>query len=247
MFQFNRMYIYRYCDLRKIPTHSHNAHEIVYYERGSGITNIGENCFFYEPNTFTVTPKGLKMNETHQSSTTPWCIMINTDEPLVPQILKDTADKRIFGFFKKIREEQYRTQKNKQQALDAYCTLMMIEIMRMTETDYEPRNLFGKVISEIEYNLLQPIDLKHLADMTNYSYEHFRHMFKRFYGISPQKYIINQRLRHAMRLLKEQPNYTATYISEICQFPNYNQFRIHFEQETGMSPAAYRLQFKQNK
>lgn len=244
MVQFSRMYVYRYCDLRKIHMHKHNALEVVYYEQGSGITNIGENTYSYEPNTFTVTPKETFMNEIHQTSTTPWCVMLDMNGfELKPGIYKDTKDRKIFRLIQKIWKENYNDSAVfRKEALDALCMLFVIEISRMLDENYEVKNRFAKVIREMEYNFLNEIDMQELAAITHYSYEHFRHLFKRFYGVSPKKYIQNCRLNYAKQMLKDERHYTATYISEICRFSNYNQFRILFKESTGLSPQAYRKQ-----
>ncbi|MBQ7040429.1 MAG: helix-turn-helix transcriptional regulator [Clostridia bacterium] len=240
MIKFSRMFVYRYCDLRKIPYHKHDCLEVVYYEQGTGITNIDGKVYSYEPNTFTITPKETLMNEIHTDSTTPWCVLLDVgDFKLRTGIYKDTEDKKIFELIKKIRREHYGVHPLKQEALDALSSLLIIEISRIAEADYEAKNLFSKVIREIELNCLNEIDVNKLADMTYYSYDRFRHLFKQYYGLSPKKYIIKCRIEQAKRMLGDKTN-TITYVSEVCQFVSYNQFRVLFKEYTGMTPKEYR-------
>lgn len=240
MIKYSRMYIYRYCDLRKIPYHKHDCLEIVYYEQGSGVTTIDGKTYSYEPNTFTVTPKETLMNEIHAESTTPWCVLIDVGELELKQgVYKDTENRKIFDIIKKIHKEQHGIQDYKTEALDALSTLLVIEIARISEADYQAKSIFGKVIREIELNCLNEIDVHELANMTYYSYDRFRHLFKQYYGMSPKKYITKCRLEQAKRMLENKKN-TIIYISEICKFANYNQFRVLFKEYTGMSPKEYR-------
>lgn len=62
---------------------------------------------------------------------------------------------------------------------------------------------------------MENIDLASLARMGNYSYDYFRHTFKKKYGMSPKKYQVECRLRHAAGMLMN-TDYNCTEIARLC-------------------------------
>jgi AraC family transcriptional activator of pobA len=79
-----------------------------------------------------------------------------------------------------------------------------------------------------------------LSEMSGYSYDRFRHLFKERFGSSPLRYLLLKRLDYAKSLLQ----HTQMHISEVSAaagFVNDAQFCNMFKREVGLTPRAFRL------
>lgn len=243
---FNSFHIWRQEKVGYIRPHTHPYTELVFYEFGSGTTEIGGTQFQYEPNTFAIALPNTLMDERHSTLTNPWCVLMDISPDmncLVNGVFPDTEDGIIFRLLKQMKDEQAMKFYHYKEALNSLTELLSIQIERIQNIDSDKKNFFKDVINYIEEHYFEDIDLANLADITNYSYDHFRHLFKEVYGISPKSYIINRRLDQA-KVLLQQGGYTVTSIAQLCGFSNGNQFSKLFKKHTGLSPGDYRKKYQ---
>ena len=85
-------------------------------------------------------------------------------------------------------------------------------------------------------------DTAALARLLGVSQERLNRLFHRqtIYR-TPEAYIDNIRLLSAMRMLREQPNYTIAVIAEEAGFGNVRTLQRRFQEALGMTPVEYRL------
>lgn len=244
---YEALYIYRQREILNIKEHQHNITELVYFEHGTGITMIDGVDYSYKPHTFTITRPHTRMDEQHHTLTTTWCLYmdINPSMNLLDNgIYNDTNDHQIFQLLMKIRNEQAAKLYHHEDMLNALTEQILVETERIQDIKSAEKGVFIDVINAIEENYYYDIDLEQLAALTNYSYDHFRHLFKKAYGISPKGYIMNRRITQAKHLLK-QGSYNATYVAQLCGFSSDAQFNKIFKKYTGYSPGEYKkLQHK---
>lgn len=81
--------------------------------------------------------------------------------------------------------------------------------------------------------------LAKIASMSDRSF--FRH-FRRAVGMTPQEWLLEERLR-AARALLEQRDIPLERIAERTGFGNADLLRYHFRRSVGLSPTAYRRSF----
>lgn len=239
---FYSFHIWRQEKIGYIRPHTHPYTELVFYEYGSGSTKIGGTEYQYEPNTFSVTLPETPMDERHKTLTNPWCVLMDITPDmnyLYNGVFTDTEDGIIFKLLKQIKDEQSMKLYHYKESLNSLTELLTIHIERIQNIDSDKKNLFKDVINYIEDHYYEDIDIARLANITNYSYDHFRHLFKEVYGISPKNYIINRRLDQA-KVLLQQSNHTITYIAQLCGFSNNNHFSKLFRKYTGLTPKDYR-------
>lgn len=87
----------------------------------------------------------------------------------------------------------------------------------------------------LDTDLQMPEVAKHL----NMSYSSFRHLFKKYTGLSPTQYFINIKIHLAKRMLQN----SVTSIKEISYLLNFETpeyFAKLFKKKTGMSPTEFR-------
>ncbi|EWH08977.1 AraC family transcriptional regulator [Catenovulum agarivorans DS-2] len=96
-------------------------------------------------------------------------------------------------------------------------------------------------INLIQQNLHNPPQIKALAELCNFSLEHFSRSFKQAFNISPKRYILATQLAKAKKMLLLE-DLLIERIAEQCGFGDIYHFSKTFKQEVGLSPTEYRRQ-----
>ena len=107
----------------------------------------------------------------------------------------------------------------------------------------------GQLLALIEMRVEQDMlhqdpnfDTAALAHLLGVSQERLSRLFhKQTIYRTPEAYIDNIRLLSAMRLLREEPNYTIAVIAEEAGFGNVRTMQRRFQDAVGMTPVEYRL------
>lgn len=85
---------------------------------------------------------------------------------------------------------------------------------------------------------------KDLAELLGVSMNRLNQLFRhQTIHRTPDAYIDNLRTLAALRLLREQPNYTIAVIAEEAGFSNVRTLQRRIQEVIGMSPVEYRLMF----
>jgi AraC family transcriptional activator of pobA len=92
----------------------------------------------------------------------------------------------------------------------------------------------------IDENFNQKIAIEDLADIAGYSYHHYRHLFKKKFGVSPIRYLMDKRMEKARSMLRC-TDLSITTIAMQCGFSNDAQFCTLFKREIGETPRSYRM------
>ena len=97
-------------------------------------------------------------------------------------------------------------------------------------------------IDYIQANLEAKIKLDDLAQLTNISSYYFCRLFKRSTGLTPYRYVLQQRIELGKRLLKQE-DLPIAEISLTCGFANQSSFTTAFHKLVGVTPKAYQKEF----
>lgn len=100
-----------------------------------------------------------------------------------------------------------------------------------------------KVAERINAEFAETITVASLAKEFGYSTDYFSHVFKKAFGVSPQRYVINKRIAAAKHLLIT----TDKNVSEIALFCGFNDalyFTRIFSKEIGVAPTTFRERLK---
>lgn len=103
-----------------------------------------------------------------------------------------------------------------------------------------PNNPIFEVTEFIKQNLAENMNLKNLSDKACMSSASFYRFFKRELGMSPIEYILNEKIKHAKKLLKN----PGLQINEVCYlsgFEDANYFIRLFKKHEGITPKQYQL------
>jgi len=91
-------------------------------------------------------------------------------------------------------------------------------------------------------NFNKNISLSFLADLSSCSIQTLINKFKKNYGKTPVKCIVDFRINKAKELLMN-TDFSVSQISEICGYDNVYYFSNVFKKETGLSPLKYRQSY----
>lgn len=97
----------------------------------------------------------------------------------------------------------------------------------------------SRVTAYLRNTLHEAPDYNQLARLASLSYCQLFRLFKRHLGLSPQRYIEQQRIRYAKRLLTLN-HLSIKEIASQVGFPNPLYFSRRFQKATGLSPSQYR-------
>lgn len=224
-----------------IKRHTHLNYELVYYITGSGIMAIDGVTYDYKPGLFTITCPGSSHEEKHFEPTQVSVIAFQGDgisDRLKSGIYNDRGDLKINFLLQKIQSELINKFSRYEDIVNLTIEEIMIEIERMQIRTADLNNIV-KARQYIDQNYTQKIDLKTLSNLTNYSYHHFRHEFRKQFGMSPINYTIHRRLEEAKNLIVNS-NLSISSISSQCGFSSISQFTRFFKRQFIYSPSEYR-------
>ena len=100
-------------------------------------------------------------------------------------------------------------------------------------------NPLSSAMRFVEDHLRQPISVSDIAGRSNLGEDQFTRLFKRTFGQSPHRYLIDRRLALAGQLLSfgDEP---IEDIADRCGFTDRSHLSRLFRRQFGLSPAAYR-------
>jgi AraC family transcriptional regulator len=131
---------------------------------------------------------------------------------------------------------------------ESLANLFAINLLRTYCADRSPLPKVGgglgekrlqRVLAYIDANLAENISLQDLATLAGLGQHHFSTMFKQSVGMSPYRYVVNQRIETAKRKLR-QNNVAISEISLACGFADQSHLTKHFRKLVGMTPRAFR-------
>lgn len=101
-----------------------------------------------------------------------------------------------------------------------------------------------QALGRIHDSLAEPVQVEQLAAAAHMSVSHFRSVFRRMTGFSPQEYITLQKLNFACGLLR-QTDLSVREVGEAAGYPDPQYFSRIFSRHFGTSPGAYRTDCRQ--
>ena len=122
----------------------------------------------------------------------------------------------------------------------------LVGLTQMLEVNSELPHRFEKfrsVIDRIDNALDNPPSVAELASTANLSESHFRRIFKQCFGVAPQEFVVQQRLRRAATMLTETDQSIAQIALE-CGFGDQSHFSRQFRRFFGYPPRSYRLHWR---
>ena len=122
-------------------------------------------------------------------------------------------------------------------------TINTVTYCFLTETSQEEDGALPDWLLRVLDDMSKPENfvegLPHLLRTANYSQEYVNREFQRYLHTTPTRYINEQRLKYAYRLLST-TDMLIVDICEACGFRNLSHFYSRFREYFGCSPSAVR-------
>lgn len=123
------------------------------------------------------------------------------------------------------------------------CTAIFCEILRECYAqNFVLDEKTSKIQNSVDYllkNFKDPeITIGDIAKQSFVSEVYFRKIFKKEYGISPQKYIVSLRIQNAKALI-DAGYFSLQEVAYLSGYSDYKYFSVEFKRAVGTSPSEY--------
>jgi len=89
-------------------------------------------------------------------------------------------------------------------------------------------------------NLARPLSVREVARYHSLCTPHFSAVFRRYHGVSPQRFLHHARIAHAKTLVSA-AELTIKEIAAVCGYVDAAHFCRRFKETTGVTPKQYRV------
>ena len=189
--------------------HIHDCYELVYYHSGAGTTCLADKSHTYNKHSYTIiTPSTLHDEQRLQDTEVTFVGFTLLDKhfsvisnSLYEELASNPSLERLLVA---MNAEMNAKHAFYAQKLNLLLGEILIEHMRLTEeksaVPLDETLFYARKYMDENYS--QKITIDDLSQIAGYSYDHFRHLFKMQFGISPFAYIMGKRLDRASILLR---------------------------------------------
>lgn len=199
-----------------------------------------ESVYTLHPNTVSYIPAGLEYRRRTQEDE---LIVVHFDvidyQTEKIELFESEDDGTLGALFRKIldcwekKETGYRYQ----------CAAILYEILGSCyEQNFKKENAPSKIQPSVEYILKnyknEQITMAEIAEKSFMSEVHFRRVFKKSFGITPKKYIIQLKIQNAVGLIST-GYYSLAEVAEMSGYKEYKYFAVEFKKHMGVSPSEY--------
>lgn len=234
-----------------IPPHQHECYELVYYVNALGTSNIGAKNFHYRTSSFAIIPPGYKHDEKHTPDAEAEVLFIgflcdNSRLSNLAGVYDDDKEHTVLQTLLRIKQEFQRKREGFAELMNLQLGEIIVHLLRNVDdglSSLPAEDRMQYVMNYMDENFLQRLTISSLSELSGYSYDRFRHLFKERYHLSPLRYLLLKRLDYAKSLLR----HTQLPISEVSAasgFVNDAQFCSIFKREIGLTPRKFRIQHK---
>lgn len=232
-----------------IPPHQHECYELVYYVNALGSSNVGARNFHFRSSSFALIPPGFKHDEKHTPEAEVLFIgFICKNKSLLnlAGVHDDDKEHTVLQTLLRMKGEFQRKREGFTELMNLQLGEILVHLLRNVDKGLSPspsEDRIQYVLNYMDEHYLQRLTIASLAELSGYSYDRFRHVFKERYALSPLRYLLLKRLDYAKSLLR----HTQLPISEIAAasgFVNDAQFCNIFKREVGLTPRKFRTKNK---
>lgn len=216
--------------------HTHGCYEMVMVLSGSGSVTVDGVDSPVSARTYWTVAPGTVHTERLDGDGEILFIGFNCCGSLPPRCgVFKTADSDTVALFDGVFDEYRRQETGYEDAIEALVTLLIVSSMRGGGGEVRQCRDLGYIRAYIEQYYYQKIDFRELAALSGYSFDHFRCLFRKKYGVSPRTCLIDTRLEQARSLLRE-GELSCTEVAYKCGFSNSGQFSAMYKKKFGRPP-----------
>lgn len=222
--------------------------ELVFDFSGEYTVYFGDTVLKVLPNTIRFFPCGTVSKYEIERSKLGECIDVffSSDKPIsdVAFTVNASNNEYVGSLFKKL----FSAWNNKNEGYYFKCMSLLYEIFSIIQgNNYLPTKQYLKIlpaIDEIERSFLNTsLTNEYLASICGISESCLKRLFKKKFGLSVKKYVIQKKINYACELLMVH-RYSINQIAEMCNFSDIYYFSKQFKLQIGISPTEYIKKYK---
>ncbi len=151
----------------------------------------------------------------------------------------DAAQRHLLSFMMQLRD--YLATHKTSVGNSAWLTHDLELANRLMQLTPRDARLCNKVMDYVQFHIHEPITLETLAQVCGVTPQRIGQVFTPAVGLSPMRYLTQQRLSSAKMMLACTPE-RVTDIAQLCGFSSPHSFAVVFKRHFGVSPSQYRRQ-----
>lgn len=139
-------------------------------------------------------------------------------------------------------ESEYTSDSPGRNTMVLACVRQLAVILsRLYDCPAKPREISGMADAAafMETHFAEAVPISEVIERSHYSQRHFIRLFSLAYGMTPQRYLLDVRIRHATSMLRDS-GLSVTEIAMRCGFGDPNYFSRIFRKYVGSSPSEFR-------
>lgn len=234
LFCVRHLYKEDYCGVE----HSHPCYEIVYYCEGEGEVTFKKEKHRFSKDLFMVCPPDVKHIERGERGTQVLYIGFELygDISLTDGIFAE-RDYHILEYLEKIHYEITHWSAYSDRLVNLFCTIIAIQLANRSPVQRETvfNHSLDNIAGYISANYREDVNVRKLANIAGYSYDHFRKVFFKRFGVTVNDFILQKRIDAANEMLKS-GKYLVKEIAASCGFSSVSQFCTKYREIMGVSP-----------
>lgn len=174
-----------------IPPHQHECFELVYYIHGQGTCSIGQRSYHFRPSTFALIPAGFKHDENHQPSPEVLFVGFHCGNPVINSlsgVFDDDKEHTVLQTLQRMNAEFKRKRDGFSELLNLQMSEITVYLQRLLSASgfHSPaEDQMQYVLNYMDEHYRHKLSVASLAEMSGYSYDRFRHLFKERFMHSP--------------------------------------------------------------
>lgn len=233
---------FSYPDNYTCEKHSHPCTEIILNELGEGKTCEQNNSWEWTHNTvYIYQPGPLHWVENRLGGSE---LCIGTSGLGIEKIPAGVfqAQPSLVNLFTLMKQAVQSPSPLQKERIELYCAMICLEIVesRISAAGETPVSTADIIRETIDYRFNKKISLSELASGLYISKDYLRQVFRKEYGLSPMRYMIQKRIEHACHLLKG-ANMSISEVAQQCGFDDPYYFSRLFKKIMGVPPTKYNL------
>lgn len=222
-----------------------SAYELIFFISGELLTCFNGNMLKDTANSIRYLPKDISGGEyTVEKIASSLCIDIFFDT--LDEMPDYAVSLKNMNELKPLFTKIYNIWNSKELGFYSECMSIFYDIIKKIKkhtnryfTDIQAKKILPSYNYMIKHFTQRGFNYKKMCAESSLSYDYFKEIFIKEYGMPPVKYVTMLKLDKAKELLIT-GHYTISEIAEICGFENIYYFSTVFKKHFGVSPKNYR-------
>ena len=173
-----------------------------------------------------------------------WCINFQCAEDKIfsPCVFHITNMEEVIKMYSSAEKIWTKSKSGREYYVLSELYKILHEIIKTQDAPYMPesrQNLIKPAVNFIHKHYTEElINMQKLSALCGISYDYFRKLFEKFYGISPIKYVNKLKINRAKELLSS-GLYTVNEVAFLSGFSDLSHFSRFFKNNVGISPKKF--------